>query len=394
MEPSEREPGRLEPTTPDLHAASIRIVPVIMSGGSGTRLWPLSTDAKPKQFHALFSQRSLLQETLARTTVDPRLEFLPPILICNHRHGDLAMTQCQELEIDPSAIVLEPMGRNTAAVAVIAARLVASLDPSALVLLAPSDHIIADDQAFRSAVERGAAATHDRIVTFGIEPTAPETGYGYIQRGAALSEGVFEVQRFAEKPERAAAEAYLAEGGYDWNGGIFLFSPSVMLEEMAAHRPDILEAAGAALNAATPQGRFIALEETLFAAIPSESIDVAVMETTRRAAVAPCSAGWADVGSWSEFWRLSRKDVGGNVVNGRAVALDTQGSVILGDGMTVGVIGLTDVVVVASQGAVVVLPKSRAQDLKLLLQALRAIPPSATDLSETDPTRDQSDNAA
>ena len=348
------------------------IVPVIMSGGSGTRLWPLSTDARPKQFHALAGARTMLQETALRLAKAQDLALTAPVVICNRSHERLIETQLADVGVRPQAIVLEPFGRNTAAVAVTAARLVQTLNPGALALLLPADHVIADPVAFRAAISRGAQAA-DRIVTFGIAPTGPETGYGYIQCAAPLGDGVFEVARFAEKPRLEVAQAYLAEGGYFWNGGIFLFAPEVMLAEMAAHRREIHDAAVDAIDAAGRDQLFVRLDDQRFAAIPSESVDIAVMEKTRLAAVAPCDIGWADVGSWSELWRLGGKDGQDNLVRGDAVALDTHRSLIWSDdGMEVGVIGLSDVVVVATQGAVIVLPKDRAQEVRAIVDRLRA----------------------
>ncbi len=350
----------------------IQVVPVIMSGGSGTRLWPLSTDVRPKQFHALAGARTMLQETALRLAGDEVIDFLPPVVICNRSHERLIEAQLAEVGLHPLAVVLEPFGRNTAAVAVTAARMVQTLKPGALALLLPADHVIEDPAAFRAAITRGARAP-DRIVTFGIAPTGPETGYGYIQSAAPLVEGVFEVARFAEKPKLAVAQAYLEEGGYYWNGGIFLFAPEVMLAEMAAHRPDIHATALEAVDAAGRDGVFVRLDDGRFVAIPSESVDIAVMERTRLAAVAPCDIGWADVGSWSELWRLGGKDGDHNLVRGDAVALDTQGSLIWSDdGMEVGVVGLRDLVVVATPGAVIVLPKDRAQEVKSIVERLRA----------------------
>ena len=350
-----------------------QVIPVIMSGGSGVRLWPVSTETRPKQFHALVSSLTMLQDTVLRTksNVGGAVEFLAPILICNRRHRALISAQLEAIGCEPTAIVLEPVARNTAAVAAIAARLALEHAPGAAVLLAPADHVITEPEAFRAVVGRGLAVADEWIVTFGIEPTTPETGYGYIQSGRALTEGVYEVRRFAEKPAFAVAEAYLAEGGYAWNAGIFLFSPDVMLAEMAAHRPDILTAVSAALDASTRDGRVINLDESSFAATPSQSIDLAVMEPTQRAAVAPCSVGWADVGSWSELWRQGPLDQRGNLVKGRAVALESDGSLVWGEDATVGVIGLSDVVAVASRGSVLVAPRARAQEVRRLLELVK-----------------------
>ncbi len=344
-----------------------------MSGGSGTRLWPLSTPDKPKQFHALASEQTMLQDTCQRMADEHGLVFLPPIIICSAQHTDEVQAQLDAIGVLPGAIVLEPCARNTAAVAAIAARLTAELYPDALALLLPADHVMREPSAFRAAIARAAPVAVDRIVTFGIEPERPETGYGYIQRADAVAVGVYAVARFTEKPNFELAHAYLAEGGYDWNAGIFLFSPQVMAAEMDRHCPAILEGATAALTAATREGPLIRLDRDLFSQTPSESIDIAVMEPTDRAAVTPCSAGWADVGSWSELWRLMEGDAHGNVVQGDAVAIDTWGSYVQGDGLTVAVVGLTDIIVVASQGAVVVLPKARSQDVKALVDGVKQL---------------------
>lgn len=350
-----------------------RVVPVIMSGGSGTRLWPLSTPERPKQFHAFNSDASMIQETALRTFGGGPVEFLPPIVVCAHRHRDLVAGHMTEVGIKPSAVVLEPVPRNTAPVAAIAAELAARLHPGALVLLVAADHVIADRDGFVEAVARAAGAARDHIVTFGVTPSRPETGYGYIQQGEALAPGVFRVARFAEKPGRDVAQAYLAEGGYSWNAGIFLFAPGAMLAEMASSRPDILEAAHKAL-AASPQAAdgTIALDAALFAACPSESVDYAVMEKTQIAAVAPGDFGWADVGSWSELWRLGPHDAGGNRLRGDVMALDTTGSLVWSDGPTLAVLGLEDLIVVATGDAVIVAPRTRAQEVKDLLEKLKA----------------------
>jgi mannose-1-phosphate guanylyltransferase/mannose-6-phosphate isomerase len=349
-----------------------RVVPVIMSGGSGTRLWPLSTPDRPKQFHAFNSDASMIQETALRTSGEGPVDFLPPLVVCANRHRVLVADHMAEAGITPSAVVLEPVPRNTAPVAVIASELVAELHPGALVLLVAADHVIADRDGFVAAVAQAAETARDHIVTFGVTPSRPETGYGYIQCGEPLAEGVFKVARFAEKPAREVAERYLAEGGYAWNAGIFLFSPDTMLAEMANSRPDILEAALEALAASprTAEG-VIALDLERFAACPSESIDYAVMEKTKVAAVAPGEFGWADIGSWSELWRLGPHDEAGNRLRGDALALDTRGSLVWSDGPTVAVLGLDDLIVVAAGDAVVVAPKARAQDVKALLERLK-----------------------
>lgn len=341
-----------------------------MSGGAGTRLWPLSTEEMPKQFHALASERTMLQETVLRMLQPCAVEFLAPIIVCNRRHEQLVLEQMAALGVKPAAVVLEPFGRNTAAVAVIAATLAAEIDPKAKVLLLPADHLIGDEDAFRAAVARG-ASVENRLVTFGIKPTAPETGYGYIQQGMSVGDDLFTVARFAEKPSRAVAEAYLSDGGYYWNGGIFMFPPYVLLSEMLTYRPDIVQATAAAIaDAQRTDAGVVNLSDELFALVPSESIDIAIMEHTQLAVVAPCNAGWADVGSWSELWRLGVRDGLGNLTRGEVVVLDTEGAMIWSEGTTVAVLGMKDILVVEANGAVIVLPKSRAQDVKVIVDAV------------------------
>jgi mannose-1-phosphate guanylyltransferase/mannose-6-phosphate isomerase len=351
-------------------SARSKIIPVIMSGGAGTRLWPVSTDDRPKQFHALASERTMLQDTVLRMLQPCAVDFQAPVIICNRRHEDLVREQMEALGVAPSAVILEPFGRNTAAVAVMAAQIAAEIDPGAKVLLLPADHLIGDEEAFRAAVARG-ASVEGRLITFGIEPTAPETGYGYIQRGTELGHDLFTVARFAEKPSRAVAEAYLSDGGYYWNGGIFLFSPETLLAEMQTYRPDILTAAKAAISGARRSNSgVITLADDLFAQVPSESIDFAIMEHTRLAVVAPCDAGWADVGCWSELWRLGVRDGLGNLTRGEVVVLDTEDAMVWSEGSTVAVLGMKDILVVEANGAVIVLPKSRAQDVKMIVEAV------------------------
>ncbi len=348
------------------------IIPTIMSGGSGSRLWPLSMPARPKQFHAIASERSLIQETALRLSgVAGDWTFRPPLVIGSALHADTIEAHLRDIGIGASELILEPVGRNTAAAAAIAAAAAMRQDPEALVLLAPSDHVVADPDLFRALVERTAPFARERIVTFGIEPIGPETGYGYIKAGPQLHDGVFEIRAFREKPVRDVAAAYLEEGGYSWNAGIFLFSPQVLLEEFAA-AAEIRDAALAAYASARRDGVRTWLPES-FGAVPSAPFDVAVMEKTVRGAVAPCRVGWADVGSWSEVWRLSQQDADGVARVGPVVVQDSAGSLIVSDGPIVAVAGLTDVVVIATADAVLVLPKDRAQDVRGLAEAAQRL---------------------
>jgi len=343
-----------------------RIIPAIMSGGAGTRLWPLSTAAAPKQFHALAGAQSLFVETLRRVCGETgAVSFTSPIALCNASHLALARAHLSQAGVTPAALVLEPCGRNTAAVAASAAAAAAEIDPDALVLLLPADHVIADTAAFHAAVARAAPFARERIVTFGIAPDRPATGYGYIKRGAALGEGVFAIEAFKEKPDETTARSYLADGGYSWNAGIFLFHPQTLLEEFAASAA-IRDAALAAFRAARRDGDEVHLDAALFAQVPAQPLDIAVMEKTARAAVVPCDIGWADIGSWDEIWRASARDAAGNATQGAVFAHDATDNLLYADGVKLCAAGVDNLIVIATRDAVIVLPRDRAQDVKLL----------------------------
>ncbi|MDX2275834.1 MAG: sugar phosphate nucleotidyltransferase [Hyphomonadaceae bacterium] len=343
-----------------------RIIPVILSGGSGTRLWPASTDDKPKQFHALGGSQPLIAETVERVRGETDgISFGAPIIICSARHAELTAKQMAEIGVTPAAIVLEPFGRNTAAAGAIAAALTAEIEPGALALLLPADHVIQDRAGFLAVIERAAAFAKERILTFGIAPNRPETGYGYIKRGEPLDAGVFKIESFREKPNAETAQQYLDDGGYSWNAGMFMFDPSVMLREFEPSAA-IRDGALAALKQGKRDGAFITLDAEAFEKTPSQPLDIAVMEKTRLGAVAPCDIGWADVGSWDEIWRLAPHDDHGNAKHGPAVALDASGNLLRTDGPKICVAGVDNLIVVASGDAVVILPRARAQDVKLL----------------------------
>jgi mannose-1-phosphate guanylyltransferase/mannose-6-phosphate isomerase len=351
-----------------------RIVPAIMAGGAGERLWPVSTDAHPKQFRALVDAQgaTLFQSALERMRgLHGDVEFGTPIVVCNVRHGALALEQARAMGIEPAAIVLEPIGRNTAAVAVIAAALATEISPGALVLLAPADHLIENVAAFHEAAARAAPVARARIVTFGITPTRAETGYGYIESGEALAPGVHAIRRFHEKPDAQQAARYLASGAYSWNAGMFLYDPDVLLSEFAKTAPGIRDKALAALQAATRDGGAISPSHALFAAIPAEPVDKALMEKTALGAVAPCDVGWADLGSWAEVWRLSSHDAHGNHVAGEAVLIDAARNLIRSDGKLVAVAGISDLIVVVEGDVVLIVPRERAQDVKKLCAAAK-----------------------
>jgi mannose-1-phosphate guanylyltransferase/mannose-6-phosphate isomerase len=349
-----------------------KLIPAVMSGGSGTRLWPLSTEDSPKQFHALGSQQTLIQASIARLEPVPGLELADPILICNRRHAGAVGEQLAQMRRTAAAIVLEPFGRNTAAVAAVAALVAWNADPEALVLLMPADHVIPDASGFSATIAAAARLARDHIVVFGVDPTGPETGYGYIEGGEVIEGVMRRVVRFAEKPNLQTAQAYVQSGRYLWNAGIFLFSPAVLLHEMRRHAPKVLQAAEAAVDRGRRSGATLDLDEAAFATCPSISIDYAVMEKTDRAAVAPIGVAWADVGSWSELWRLGPLDAQGNFVRGDALLIDTEDSLVWASTKTVGAIGLKDMIIVQTEEAIIVLPKSRAQDVKQLVERVKA----------------------
>ena len=344
------------------------MIPVILSGGSGTRLWPLSREAYPKQFLPLAGSDTMLQATWKR--VAP-LASSAPILVANEDHRFMVAEQLRESGCTPAAILLEPVGRNTAPAIAVAALQARADGTDPLLLVLPSDHVITDAAAFRTAVaEAAAAAEAGKLVTFGIVPTGPETGYGYIK--ATAGEGVRAVERFVEKPDAATAQGYVASGEYFWNSGMFLFKASRYLEELGRHQPAILAACRAAFEGARRDQDFVRLDKAAFAACPSDSIDYAVMEKTADAAVLPISVGWNDVGSWSALWEVAEQDGNGNAHHGDVVALDCRNTLAWGDGRLVAMIGLEDVVVVDTDDSVLVAHKDHVQDVKTVVAQLKA----------------------
>jgi mannose-1-phosphate guanylyltransferase/mannose-6-phosphate isomerase len=343
-----------------------KMQPVLLSGGSGTRLWPLSREAYPKQFLPLAGEDTMLQATWRRVAA---LADAAPIVVANEEHRFLAAEQLRVAGAPTPAIVLEPVGRNTAP-AIAAAALQATVDGGdPLLLVLPSDHVVADAEAFRAAV-RGASAAAERgaLVTFGIVPTAPETGFGYIQ--AEAGEGTRKVLRFVEKPDAATAQSYLDAGGYYWNSGMFLFRASRYLAELGRLRPDILEATSAAFAAARRDGDFIRLDEEAFAACPSQSIDYAVMERTGAAMVLPVDIGWNDVGSWSALWDVAERDADGNARHGDVIAVDSRNSYAYARRL-VALVGVDDMIVVETDDAILVARKDKVQQVKDVVALLK-----------------------
>lgn len=350
------------------------LIPLVLSGGSGTRLWPVSRKNLPKQFLALTSERTMFQETLARTR--KLSEIAAPIVIASDDHRFLVAEQLLEIGLAPAAILLEPIARNTAPAIALGALKALEQDPSAKLLVLPADHLIADAEEFFRAIEKAdPLADEGWLVTFGIRPEQAETGYGYIRRGAALRGGEegYCVAQFVEKPDFATAARYLESGDYDWNSGMFLFQASRYLEELACHAPAMLKAVQAAYAAAKQDIDFIRIDRMAFEQVPSDSIDYAVMEKTAHAAVVPVRCGWSDIGSWSALWAAGAKDDEGNSTLGDVLAKKTRNSLIRSyDRHMVATVGVENLVVVATPDATLVVHRDAAQDVKLIVDELKS----------------------
>jgi mannose-1-phosphate guanylyltransferase/mannose-6-phosphate isomerase len=348
------------------------LVPVVLSGGSGTRLWPLSRSLYPKQLQILAGDETMLQGTLRRVQGAP---FTSPIVICNHEHRFVVAEQAREKQLPVGDIVLEPVGRNTAPAAAVAALIARDRHGDAPVVLMPSDHVVNDRTAFLDAVGKAAdAARNGHLATFGITPNRPETGYGYIRCGKQLAAiaGAQTVAAFTEKPDAATAERYLSEGDYLWNSGIFVFRPSDMLGELARLHPDLLAAAEKSVATAKRDMDFLRLDEDAFTAIDGVSIDYAVMEHTDHAAVVPVDMGWSDVGSWHALWEIGEKDAGGNVTGGDVLISETKNSLVRTTGPLVVALGVEDLAVVATPDAFLVTDRNKAAMLGDVVKQLAA----------------------
>lgn len=344
------------------------IIPVILSGGSGTRLWPLSRSQKPKQLLSLTGSETMLQLTARRSAGDPR--FSAPVVVGVGSQAAIVQSQLEAIGIEAAALILEPCARNTAPAIALAALAAA---PGAALLVMPSDHVIADVPAFRAAIEAAMPAVAEGwLVTFGITPDKPETGYGYIRRGEAVMEGVYRVAAFVEKPDLARAEMFLAEGDYAWNGGIFLFRADSYLAALDRHAPDIAVEARSAMAGARHDGAHIHPDPIAFAACPSESIDYAIMEKADRVAVVPVEMGWSDLGSWDAMYEIAAKDEHGNASRGDVVLIDAADCLVRSDGPLVAAIGVRDLIVVATGDAILVMPRGTSQDVKRAVEALKA----------------------
>ncbi len=350
------------------------IVPVVLAGGQGTRLWPMSRSARPKQFLPLLEERSLFQQTLLR--VADRTRYAPPVVITNTDYRFLVAEQAQEVGIETMAVLLEPVVRNTAAAIAAAAVFVAEhIGGDALIHVLASDHAVSVDDNYRWSVEAAAAAAKaGQLVTFGITPTTPETGYGYIEAGEQRGDGVRAVARFVEKPERRRAEEMLSTGGYFWNSGTFMFSVESFLAEAEVLAPAVLAAAREAVRQAKVDFDFVRLGEEAFATAPNISVDYAILEHSTKVAVVPVTYAWSDLGAWDAVWKASPKDADGNVVRGAATLVDTRNSLVVTEKAHVAIVGLDDVTVIASEDAIYVGKLSEAQQVGPIVKALRAVP--------------------
>ena len=343
------------------------MIPVVLSGGSGTRLWPLSRSQYPKQFLPLVSENTMLQETLNR--LNGLHDLASPIVVCNENHRFMVAEQLREIDIKPSAIILEPIGRNTAPAVALSA--LAAKSPDDILLILPADHVIKNVEAFQKAVLIAEnLAKQDFLVTFGTIPTHAETGYGYIKSTQTTGE-TFPVECFVEKPDLETATEYVKSGDYFWNSGMFAFKAGVYLHELEKFNPEMLAVCKSAFENAKTDFDFVRLSSELFAKCPSDSIDYAVMEKTERAMVVPLNANWNDVGSWSALWEVGEKDESGNIIRGDVLTVDCENSYIHSEKKLISAIGVEDLVIIETDDAVMIAPKNRVQDVKLIVDKLK-----------------------
>ncbi len=349
------------------------VLPVILSGGSGSRLWPLSRSKFPKQFLPLIGEKSLFVQTLER--VGKRYGFAAPMVVANEDHRFIVNEQVGKINQPLEALILEPVGRNTAPAVAVAALKAVEVNPNAILLLLPSDHVIMDLPGFHAAVELAAkTAREGHLCCFGMTPTRPETGYGYIKQGVGVAsvDGAFVIESFREKPDAATAQAYLDEGGYSWNSGMFMFRADTILAEMEALQPEMLVAVKTAIAAAETDMNFLRLGKTEFEAVPADSIDYAIMEKTEKAAVIPAEFGWSDVGSFSALWDVQEKDGAGNVAPDNVMLENTKNTYVHSDGRMIATLGVEDLIIVDTDDAVLVADKRHDQDVKKLVEQLKS----------------------
>ena len=343
------------------------IIPVILCGGSGTRLWPLSQPERPKQLLSLVGPDSMIQLTTKRTF--SRAGFTPPLIVANARHAEMIEEQVRATGEGEARLILEPVSRNTAPAIALAA--IAAGNPAAPLLVMPSDHVIADLGAFHEAVQQALPLVREGwLVTFGITPTAPETGYGYIRMGAALSPAVRQVERFVEKPDADKARAMIAEGGHAWNAGIFMFRADTYLAALEKHQPEMFGAVLRSMEMGAKDGQCIIPSCEHFSMCPSDSIDYAVMEKADSVAVIPVDMGWSDLGSWDALHAINACDKNGNACRGEVLALETRNCLIHSEGPRVSLVGVEDLIVVATGKDILILPRGRSQEVRKIIEAL------------------------
>ena len=347
------------------------ILPIIMAGGTGSRLWPLSRELFPKQFQKLYGQTTMLQATVLRLQ---GLECLLPLVICNEEHRFIVAEQLRQIGQLDHNIILEPIGKNTAPALALAAIYAAEYEDNPALLVLAADHVVLDEDAFRTAVvEAQVHVKQNKLVTFGVIPHAPETGYGYIKYNPNSSEqSGFTVEEFVEKPDLETAEAYLESGNYLWNSGIFAFKSQSYLDELKSHRPDIYSACSNAMQSVDIDLDFIRIDKESFFECPAESIDYAVMEKTTNAVVIAMDAGWSDVGAWSSLWEVSDKDKNDNVITGDVLTVDSHNNYIFAETGLVATVGLDNIIVVQTKDAVLVASKDRSQEVKSIVNQLKA----------------------
>ncbi|HFO9649609.1 TPA: mannose-1-phosphate guanylyltransferase/mannose-6-phosphate isomerase, partial [Escherichia coli] len=345
------------------------IIPIIMAGGSGTRLWPLSRSLYPKQFLSLTNENSLLQETLKRLD---GLNCLPPVIVSNNEHRFIVAEQLRQFGVDDFQIILEPVGRNTAPAVALAALKALELHGDHHMLVLAADHAIQDIEAFHAAVLAAEQESVDnKLVTFGIVPTKPETGYGYIKKGEQVKNSVFKVNSFVEKPDLETAKNYLEQKCYLWNSGMFMFKASVYLDELKKFRPDILAACKESLSSASTDLDFIRLNSDVFAECPDESIDYAVMEKTQDCVVIPLDADWSDIGSWTSLWEISEKDEHENVSHGDVINYNSRNNYIYSEGSLISTVGVNNLIIVQTKDALLVAQQDNVQDIKKIVEILK-----------------------
>jgi mannose-1-phosphate guanylyltransferase len=347
------------------------LLPIILAGGSGTRLWPLSRELYPKQFHALAGSRTMLQETVTRLQ---GLDCESPLVICNEEHRFIAAEQLRQIGEEGATILLEPVGRNTAPAIALAALYASRSGEDPVLLVLAADHLIQQPDRFRESVGKAVPlAEGGRLVTFGIVPDRPEIGYGYIRRGAPLGDDGFGVEKFEEKPDHETAEAYVRDGGYYWNSGMFLFRASAFLNELKRFQPEILDACEQAIGAIEQDMDFVRIDVDKFRASPAISIDYAVMEKTSAAALVPLDAGWNDIGSWSALWDVQERDGEGNALTGDVLALDSKDILVRAESRLVATVGVEDLVIVETKDAVLVAHKDHVQNVKDIVERIRKL---------------------